>query len=106
MINDENRREVAQKLREDAANDKLREQVFIEEIIVGCVGETMYDEWGDVREIEILTRLADLIDRPTTTRTCKNPDSNFEKYPCDICGFSIKDKRWNYCPKCGAEIVE
>ena len=65
MTSDEERREVARKLREDAANDKLREQVFVEEIIAGCIGETMHDEWGNVREVEILTRLADLIDRPT-----------------------------------------
>lgn len=79
MISDDERREVARKLREDAANDKLREQVFVEEIIAGCIGETMYDEWGNVREVEILTRLADLIDRPTCHNASGHQDMCAQK---------------------------
>lgn len=107
MISDEKRREVARKLREDAANDKLREQVFVEEIIAGCIGETMYDEWGNVKEVEILTRFADLIDRPTTTRHGKFRTKYGRETPCcELCGYSIGDTRWGYCPKCGARIIE
>lgn len=107
MTSDEERREVARKLREDAANDKLREQVFVEEIIAGCIGETMYDEWGNVREVEILTRLADLIDCPTTTRHGKFRTKYGRQTPCcEVCGYSIGDMRWGYCPKCGAVITD
>lgn len=120
MITDKQRREVARKLREDAANDKLREQVFVEEIIVGCVGETMHDEWGNVREIEILTRLADLIDRPT----CHDvTDLDRESFKCSRCGYRVLSidgapdaaklvspkggvVDFGYCPNCGAEVQE
>lgn len=110
MISDKQRREVARNLREDADNDKLREQVFVEEIIVGCVGETMHDEWGNVREIEILTRLADLIDRPTTTVTVASGDDDSDLcIKCNSCcrGWHISkyDKSFSYCPKCGAEVM-
>lgn len=57
-------------------------------------------------EMAILACLADLIDRPTTRRVCKNPMAIHEKWPCDQCGFSIGDRRWKYCPNCGAEVVE
>ena len=112
------RREVARKLREDAADDKLREQVFVEEIIVGCIGETMHDEWGNVREIEILTRLAELIDRPT----CKPKDRGrgyvdavCDSFWCPNCSFEIdvhigEDQHLTeaakYCPNCGAEVID
>lgn len=107
MISDTERREVARKLREDAANDKLREQVFVEEIIAGCIGETMHDEWGNVREVEILTRLADLIDRPKAKR---EDAGNY--WRCGHCGaFSRKDAVTNCfgvipsrcCGNCGRE---
>ena len=117
MISDEERREVARKLREDAANDKLREQVFVEEIIAGCIGETMHDEWGNVREVEILTRLADLIDRPT----CHNASGCDDVFKCSECGAEFEPIAVNgneygdvfytplkplYCSACGAEVVE
>lgn len=101
---------VARKLREDAANDKLREQVFVEEIIVGCIGETMHDEFGNVREVEILTRLADLIDRPTCSMEYRPEWSGDEIYPtrayeCSVCGHIVMDGKPDYCPGCGAEVV-
>ena len=111
MISDEERREVARKLREDAANDKLREQVFVEEIIAGCIGETMHDEWGNVREVEILTKLADLIDVPTTvldltetTRTVHGEE--VRGWECRECGQSCEEMYggYEYCPHCGRKV--
>lgn len=113
MISDEKRREVARKLREDAANDKLREQVFVEEIIAGCIGETMYDEWGNVREVEILTRLADLIDPQTTvldhtetTRTVNGEEVH--GWECRECGQPCEEMygSYEYCPHCGRKVVD
>ena len=78
VIRDEERREVARKLRENATNDKLRKQVFVEEIIVNCIGEIMYDEWGRVREVEILTKLADLIE--PQKHTCKIEGTYDDEY--------------------------
>lgn len=112
MISNEERHKVARKLREDAANDKLREQVFVEEIIVGCIGETMYDEWGSVREVEILTKLADLIDPTcevvgTTSEDALYGPTIFHHelscgHTCDT-GWSEPPK---YCDECGARIME
>lgn len=126
MISDEERREVARKLREDAANDKLREQVFVEEIIAGCIGETMHDEWGNVREVEILTRLADLIDRPTCELVEVWDDETKQHYlDCTACHFgrlsielddagmwfnsralwaSVDYTALTHCPYCGADV--
>lgn len=124
---DEERREVARKLREGAANDELRRQVFVEEIIAGCIGETMHDERGSVREVEILTKLADLIDRPTC-KLVEAWDGEREQHylDCTACHFgrraieqedagvwynarelwvNVEYDDLTYCPYCGAEVV-
>lgn len=28
------------------------------------------------------------------------------KLRCSLCGYGIGDKRWSYCPFCGAKVVE
>lgn len=54
----------------------------------------------------VMRRLADLIDRPSTTRHGKLRTKYGRETPCcEVCGYSIGDMRWNYCPKCGAVIV-
>lgn len=54
-----------------------------------------------------LEKIADLIDRPTTTRHGKFKTKYGRKTPCcEVCGYSIGDMRWNYCPKCGAVITD
>lgn len=51
--------------------------------------------------------VADLIDRPTTTRNGKFKTKYGRQTPCcEVCGYSIGDMRWNYCPKCGAVITD
>lgn len=58
-------------------------------------------------DMEILARLADLIDRPTTTRHGRFKKRHGWEVPlCEVCSYSIGDARWNYCPKCGAAIME
>lgn len=54
-----------------------------------------------------LKKIADLIDRPTTTRHGKFKTKYGRETPCcEVCGYSIGDMRWNYCPKCGAVITD
>ena len=54
----------------------------------------------------VMRRLADLIDRPSTTRHGKFRTKYGRDTPCcEVCGYSIGDMRWNYCPKCGAVIA-
>lgn len=123
MISDNERREVAARLRAlpidtYAANVELKKDgIFIDEslsdevdysqihdVVLGCFpAEHMHP--GDYEELH--ERLADLIDRPTTTRHGKFKTKYGRETPCcEVCGYSIGDMRWNYCPKCGAEVVE
>lgn len=43
----------------------------------------------------------------TTTRHGKYKIRYGREVPlCEICGYGIRDERYNFCPKCGARIVE
>lgn len=43
----------------------------------------------------------------TTTRHGKFKTKYGNRVPlCECCGYSIGDKRYNFCPKCGAKVVE
>lgn len=44
-------------------------------------------------------------------RTCKREKHSTKmdgspKLRCSLCGYGIGDKRWGYCPNCGAKVVE
>lgn len=100
MITDDERREIANELRRQAAYSS------------GSLGEW----WQRLQEIvtgeidfanpqETYRAIADLIDRPTTTRHGKFKTKYGRETPCcEVCGYSIGDMRWNHCPKCGAVI--
>lgn len=102
MITDEKRREIANELRKQAVYNS------------GSLGEW----WQRLQEIvtceidfanpqETYRAIADLIDRPTTTRHGKFKTKYGRETPCcEVCGYSIGDMRWNHCPKCGAVIVD
>ena len=97
-INDEKRREVATRMREIMReNPHGWLDVMVAQSVLDVMGEGM----------AIGETVADLIDRPTTTRNGKFKTKYGKKTPCcEICGYSINDKRWSYCPQCGAEVVE
>lgn len=123
MTSDELRREVAARLRAlpidtyAAINEWEKGGLFIDanlsdeadysqihNAVFGCF-PAEYMHPGDYKELH--ERLADLIDRPTTTRHGKFKTKYGRETPCcEVCGYSIGDMRWNYCPKCGAEVVE
>lgn len=45
--------------------------------------------------------------RGTTTRTSKYRTKYGRSIPvCERCGYGIGDMRWNFCPSCGAEVVD
>lgn len=49
----------------------------------------------------------DFVRERTTTRNAKFKTKYGRKVPlCECCGYSIGDQRYNFCPKCGARIVE
>lgn len=106
MISDEERREIARKLRE------IERQTLCEltdgELIDFLVKTVDFNRYTNEDFDEgLLGRIADLIDRPTTTRHGKFRTKYGRETPCcEVCGYSIGDMRWGYCPKCGAEVVE
>lgn len=106
MISDQKRREVARRLREIERQTlcELTDGELID-FLVEAVGFNRYTN-EDFDE-GLLGRIADLIDRPSTTRHGKFRTKYGRETPCcEVCGYSIGDMRWGYCPKCGAEVVE
>lgn len=98
IISDKERRDIVRKLR--APKDSLL--AYPDEELIRLRNEVRCRYKQDLYE-----RLADLIDRPTTTRHGKFKTKYGRKIPCcEVCGYSIGDMRWSYCPKCGAEVVE
>lgn len=97
-ISDEERREVANRMREYDVY-WFKESAIVP--FLECLG-LGYTGWRGV-----LDRLADLIDRPVTTRHGRFKKRHGWEVPlCEVCGYAIGDSRWNYCPKCGATIEE
>lgn len=112
-ITNEERREVAARLRGlDEATSTLSPEYSRQEYdamvlraIRAVVGE------GDIFHL-----LADMIDRPT----CHDTGERVNSFTCSSCGFyeekivfnpftySFRGLKpdWNYCPNCGAEVVE
>lgn len=106
MISDKERREAARKLREIEwrTMPELTDGELID-FLVEAVGFNRYTN-EDFDE-GLLGRIADLIDRPSTTRHGKFRTKYGRETPCcEVCGYSIGDMRWNHCPKCGAVIAD
>lgn len=106
MITDDERREVAAKIREAAEShkDDLNDDPDYSPFAAFNVFSSAFDRFPRYKD---LLHLADLIDRPTTTRHGKFKTKYGRETPCcEVCGYSIGDMRWNHCPKCGAAIVD
>ncbi len=108
VISDEERRRVAKALREPSELLNIRVPIYEALDMPPDVAETLVSSEGvEHNNRRLLNRLADLIDRPTTTRHGKFRTKYGRETPCcEVCGYSIGDMRWGYCPKCGAEVVE
>lgn len=102
MITDEKRREVAKKLREQAENSYFTLTQWWDNLQLTVMGKVYL-----TAPEKVYLAIADLIDRPTTTRHGKFKTKYGRETPCcEVCGYSIGDMRWNYCPKCGAVITD
>ena len=106
MISDTERREIARRLREiegrttSELTDGELLDLLADKVRFGRYGSKNFDEG-------LFERIADLIDRPSTTRHGKFRTKYGRETPCgEGGGDSIGDMRWGYCPKCGAEVVE
>ncbi len=98
MPSDKERREVAARMREIMRDDPHGWlDMMVAKAVVDVMGEG----------VTVGETLADLIDRQTTTRHGKFKTKYGRETPCcEVCGYSIGDTRWNYCPKCGAVITD
>lgn len=104
MISDEERREVAEKMRGYDVSE-FKESAIVP--FLDCLG-VGYLNWR-----EILDTLADLIDRPTCRivhdenrdcDVCTNCSTSFELAEFDYADANVFEG-YSYCPKCGAEVV-
>ncbi len=102
MITDDERREMARKLRDLAAED-LDDGEFYD---CGEVGDALglFTDDGAWYEAGGVRHLADLIE-PEPERTC-HPVIEDETGVCSNCGEDIDGYGWSYCPNCGRRIVE
>lgn len=102
MITDKERHEVANKLREQAKNSYFTLMQRWDNLQFAVMGKVYL-----TAPEKVYFAIADLIDRPTTTRHGKFKTKYGRETPCcEVCGYSIGDMRWNHCPKCGAAIVD
>lgn len=112
-ISDKERHEIAGKLR-NLKPEYAYESFFASNYLFQTMGfeywtETAYDNGIEDSGLTKtgLYKLADMIDRPTTTRHGKFKTKYGRQTPCcEVCGYSIGDMRWNHCPKCGAVITD
>lgn len=107
MIADEERREAAKELRLRSCCGGFESCDKCKALSVRLFG----DKWVlcklDSCDANYWGALADLIDRLATTRHGKFKTKYGRETPCcEVCGYSIGDMRWNYCPKCGAVITD
>ena len=128
MVTDYERREVARRLRElpidmpevakswefegvDTLCSDQTDYYLIYKALFECVPED-YMHPCDYEELHI--RLADLIE-PEPERTCRMRDAHWDDGRrtwgciCSECGakYERKSGKWmNYCPNCGAKVVE
>lgn len=110
MISDTERREIAHKLREVERQKlyKLTDGELID-ILAVAVGFDLYGSKSF--DDGLFERIAELVDRPT----CKNSEDLYDGsfFECSECGErweltcgSPADNNLNFCPRCGAEVVE
>lgn len=104
---DEERREVAQKLRNMCCCGCRYAEQFYE-----LLKETVMSSWDFHEYRDVAERLADLIE-PAPERTCR-PTHDRGRWECDECGCVIEPGFYpqfrgngvlHYCPNCGAKVV-
>lgn len=108
MISNEERREVAQKLR-DAATECYNYGV-LESDVLNILGVYATDSACLVSSDSVMD-VADLIDRPTCkTIEHEGTDEFHVCKSCSRCSYGwfedIYDKPYSYCPNCGAEVMD
>lgn len=119
MPTNEERREVAERLRENAESNPRMGLLLNVAFADGSLRPEGSFEW-EVSSHDAALRLADLIE--PEERTCRNiADETYrefgEPFKCSecgadphdgenfFCGFSSGEYDWHFCPNCGARVV-
>ena len=102
MPTNEERREVARRLRKnDPSSFATVFDVFRE------IGLAVNPQGHTFKVLPL--QLADIIE-PEPERTCENESSEPGIFTCSYCGADFYDTEisgdWNYCPNCGAKVIE
>ena len=105
MISDEERREVAKRLR-NGGIARNSEEAYV--LLLSRIGIRPQLPAASTYE-DAMVRLANLIDRPTCTMTYKPEWSGDEIYPtaayqCSNCGCIVNEGITEYCPSCGCRV--
>lgn len=106
MIDNEERREVAEKLRTMTMRGCRYKEQFYE-----LLEETVMREWDFHSFGDLANRLADLIE-PEPERTCNAEEipympGCYEGCWCSVCHcIDFESDEPNYCPQCGAKVVD
>lgn len=116
MTTNEERREVARKLREKQS-ERNRPDVFVPQSM-GVMAEILYEDLISCvpNRGNIFLALADLID-PEPERTCTityavfnegDPTGEYESWNCSHCGELPYDDAdsFSYCPCCGTKVIQ
>lgn len=109
MISDEERREVVRRLRElrmTAPGVTSVGHGYLWSLLWAVFG----DELGELDRSDwferICSRLADLIE-PEPERTCRvDFDEEVGCWRCSECGWELTPGDEQFCPKCGARVVD
>lgn len=110
MATDDERREVAARLRY-VAEHGAPEWATTACCIAECIGEDDYQLWSGSGLL--FSKLADLIE-PEHEHTCHIVMASPGEWECSACGRGIDWDSYdegdlpncNYCPNCGAKVVE
>lgn len=112
MPTNEERREVASKLRDIEFKNNLFSP-WCKSVETILDGKDCGEDDGTCNEDEcckrFLKEIADLIE-PEPERMCENESSEPGIFTCSYCGADFYDTEisgdWNYCPNCGAKVIE
>ena len=102
MPTNEERREAAAWIRNGAHDIDINGYI---KLAINVVDRGDGETWG-----QLALKLADLIE-PEPERTCKNESKETEIiFSCSQCLADFinepLDGAWNYCPNCGAKVIE
>lgn len=97
MITNEERREVAQLMREW----EPKHGMLLWYDLANCLGIKTTMNARDA-----LDMLSDLIEPRTCRKVPGRVKYGRRKPACSECGYSLGDSRWNFCPKCGCEVLD